>query len=430
MNSIGKETDTPIVIPQSGPTMSSKDLDRLNDLYKKFPNLEKAIKEVSERVDTTENRLDAHDKNISDILKALKEKADISIKDEVDRLKSAIDDINRELGQFDTLRAEIEANKKRCEANDRNFATIEERLDMIKESMNERLREIENLLNSLKEDLLKLDAESNKQGGCIIKINQKIDIHEIKIDNLDKLLSSGFIGGGGFGSDNSGADTRELRNLFDQFKRDFLSFKEENYKRDKEIQEELNKKVDKADLVEFERLMRERMEATEKALQKAKTEFKKGLKLLDDKIRKVSDLPKSRGPSMDRDDAMLSKKPLEGFKCATCEKDLTNMIGLPAEFYNWKKMPRKEGERIPMMGQGFSRMLMTLNHNHSTTNLENRNSKTFYSPRKDDHEEVNESIASSRNEKARSSLIEKEGSTTIENSVLPQIKKKNKTVLK
>lgn len=145
------------------------------------------------------------------------------------------------------------------------------------------------------------------------------------------------------------------------------------------------------------------------------------------KIKNINMKATSRGPSLDREEAMLAKKPLEGWKCANCEKDLINMAGLPVDHYNWKKMPKKDGERIPMMGQGFSRMLMTLNHNSSDSQLDKRHSKTFYSPRKDDEKSVlNESVMSSRNVKVRTSLTkqDKDGSTTVENSVLPQIKKK------
>jgi hypothetical protein len=107
------------------------------------------------------------------------------------------------------------------------------------------------------------------------------------------------------------------------------------------------------------------------------------------------------------------------------------MIGLPAEHYNWNKMPKKEGERIPMMGQGFSRMLMTLNHAHSAANIEDKNNRSLYSPRKDDdNEESNESGRTSRAEKVRKSIIDKEASTTMEYSVLPRIIKKSKKVVK
>jgi chromosome segregation ATPase len=313
LSSIGKNGGAPINLPHmSESSMSSKDLDRLNKLYENFPSIEKALEAVTERVDITENRHDATDKNVSDIFKTLKIKADISMKDDIAKLGKSIDAIFRELDQFNTLRNEIDANKKRCEANDRTLALVEERLDMLKDSVSERLREIEILLNSLKEELKKVDTEENRQGGLIIQITQKINTLEIKIDNMKS--SPGEFVGGGFGSSTSGGNTKELRGMVDQLRRDFLNYKEETYKKDIQIEAELNRKVDKSDLVEFERLMRERMEAEEKALQKAKNEFKKGMKIFDDRVKRVTDQVKSRGPSLERDDAMLTKKPLEGLK--------------------------------------------------------------------------------------------------------------------
>lgn len=59
----------------------------------------------------------------------------------------------------------------------------------------------------------------------------------------------------------------------------------------------------------------------------------------------------SSGSNFNKDDALLARKH-EGWKCATCEKDLVNMAGLPVEFYNWKKMPKRDKERIPMVTCG------------------------------------------------------------------------------
>ena len=49
------------------------------------------------------------------------------------------------------------------------------------------------------------------------------------------------------------------------------------------------------------------------------------------------------------DDAMFSRKPLEGISCASCAKDLINMSGMPAPYYSWKKLPQHQ-ERVPMVG--------------------------------------------------------------------------------
>ena len=64
---------------------------------------------------------------------------------------------------------------------------------------------------------------------------------------------------------------------------------------------------------------------------------------------------------------MFSKKPLQGISCASCEKNLVNLQGLPADYYNWKKLPQSK-ERVPMMGQGFSRMLQSINNEYVSNN--------------------------------------------------------------
>ena len=51
------------------------------------------------------------------------------------------------------------------------------------------------------------------------------------------------------------------------------------------------------------------------------------------------------------DDGMLTKKPLGPIACATCEKDLINMQGLPVDYYAWKGLPAREtNERIARYG--------------------------------------------------------------------------------
>jgi hypothetical protein len=58
---------------------------------------------------------------------------------------------------------------------------------------------------------------------------------------------------------------------------------------------------------------------------------------------------------------MFAKKPLLGWSCASCDKDITNLCGKHAEFMPWSKMPvRDPNERMSRVGQGFSRMLASL----------------------------------------------------------------------
>ncbi len=52
----------------------------------------------------------------------------------------------------------------------------------------------------------------------------------------------------------------------------------------------------------------------------------------------------------DNDDAMLSKRPLGGFSCASCEKGLKNISGYASDFQNWNKMPSTAREPIAKVG--------------------------------------------------------------------------------
>jgi hypothetical protein len=65
--------------------------------------------------------------------------------------------------------------------------------------------------------------------------------------------------------------------------------------------------------------------------------------------------------NFNEEDAMFSKRPLGGFSCASCDKDLVNLNGRLADYLPWSKLPfRDPNERLAKVGQGFSRMLQNL----------------------------------------------------------------------
>lgn len=47
------------------------------------------------------------------------------------------------------------------------------------------------------------------------------------------------------------------------------------------------------------------------------------------------------------EDAMFTKKPLGGISCASCERNITNLQGVMADYQPWKKLPfRETNDRI------------------------------------------------------------------------------------
>lgn len=88
-----------------------------------------------------------------------------------------------------------------------------------------------------------------------------------------------------------------------------------------------------------------------------KIELRRGLKYLEALI-KTQDYVKTKPEG---DDAMLARKPLGGWSCASCEKKLDTLTGKVANHSPWGKMPyRDPSERILKAGPGYSKMLTTL----------------------------------------------------------------------
>lgn len=91
----------------------------------------------------------------------------------------------------------------------------------------------------------------------------------------------------------------------------------------------------------------------------SKDDTARKLNLLSKKIREIFEVISKQGAS--EDDGMLTKRQLGPVNCASCDKNLVNLCGNPKDFSPHKKMPYREtSERIARYGQGFSKMLSTI----------------------------------------------------------------------
>ena len=58
------------------------------------------------------------------------------------------------------------------------------------------------------------------------------------------------------------------------------------------------------------------------------------------------------------EDAMVSKKPLGGFSCINCQKNLVNVSGMKAHYNSWNKLPyRDPTDWLAKAGQGYSKQI-------------------------------------------------------------------------
>jgi hypothetical protein len=179
---------------------------------------------------------------------------------------------------------------------------------------------------------------------------------------LEKKLknSKGGAGGGpGTGTDQAVVDKciEELNNLRAEFEahRDYAN---QNLN---QLNAEMPNKADKSDLVDLEnRIMDKLKDMINQLLANFanKEDVMKRFAQLSKKIREIMENLANRGGATNEEDAMFSKKHLGPVACASCEKNLVNMHGNPADYHVWKKLPfRDPSERIARYGQGFSKIL-------------------------------------------------------------------------
>lgn len=61
----------------------------------------------------------------------------------------------------------------------------------------------------------------------------------------------------------------------------------------------------------------------------------------------------------DEDDAMFTRKHVGPANCASCEKNIVNLNGMPADYLAWKRLPfREPQERIARVSPDFISLIM------------------------------------------------------------------------
>ncbi|CAI2384346.1 unnamed protein product [Moneuplotes crassus] len=375
LNQIGSSPDKKIEIPQVTPPktgMSTKDANKLKELAAKVPELEKLINDLLERLGRAEKNIanndksiKGHDKSIEEIWAELAKKANSNdLRDLFDRLNQLEKDLEGVIEYMNNNdKGKPTALPIMGKSDDKRLKNLEAKVEDMRNNFNQNLRDFEKTLEALNRELKGTNKELNDLKNDLLKLMQKVNTLELKIDALADKNNDG----GAPIAVQTGIDPEKLEDLKKQLndlRNDYRNFKNEVLNQFNNVNNELDKKANIEDLENLKRMLKNKIEDIEKALNKTKNDLKRALRILNDKISRGVE---ANQPKEDREDAMLSKKPLQGISCASCDKNLVNLQGIPADFYNWKKLPQSK-DRIPMMGQGFSRMLQSINTDYLAPN--------------------------------------------------------------
>jgi hypothetical protein len=276
----------------------------------------------------------------------LADKINALIKEVGEGLKSRVETLENISKSFEVKFTEIYV---KCE----HFDSETKRLSNDKADKQD-LKELTDKINAL----LKEVEEALKWKQPVVTITHKIDNIEIQIQ---QILN-------GFGKGVDGGVVKDLEDKLKLLTEDFEKFKEDVMGWLKDLQDALEIKVDWTSFNDLKIEIYSRIEDLANGLDKrfASKKTEKALKELEKQLKVLFDMIMSMGGKQGgQDDAMFARKPLGGWSCASCARDLVNLQGMPADYVPWSKWPvRDPNEKLAKSGQGFSRILANMKPEH------------------------------------------------------------------
>lgn len=226
------------------------------------------------------------------------------------------EDINKLLAQIKQIEDELKMNGLEF----KNLHLQMEEFQKIKRQVNGLLKcPSENDFN-----LMKGRMEACEKSDSLMK--KTLTEHEKKIKNLKSA------GGGG------GADAgliEEFQMEMDKLRQEFEEHRDLSNKELTSHNVQLLNKVSITDLDDVEQRLQQQIDEIlqQMILFALKDDVNKRFSSITKKIREILEIIDKNATN---DDGMLTKRNLGPIACATCEKDLINLQGMPADYHAWK----------------------------------------------------------------------------------------------
>ena len=293
-NQLGTDKKIDFQIPPPKPGMSTKDANKMKEMMAKIPELEKALKEILERLARAERGLEGHDKNLKEhdkqieqIWEELAKKASAAdLKDLMDRLKQVESDLERIIQHLNSIDkgSGIALPQLGGDASDKRLKALEKKLEDLWNHLSNSLRDINKTIDSLNNEFKGVKKDIEDQKNDLLKFMKKVNDIELK---LEALLKAGLPSGGTTVqmSTKDNEKLEELKKALNDLRNDYRGFKSEVLDKFNQVDRALDTKASKEDLENLKNLLKNRLDELEKALNKTKGDLKRALKILNDKVK-------------------------------------------------------------------------------------------------------------------------------------------------
>lgn len=146
-----------------------------------------------------------------------------------------------------------------------------------------------------------------------------------------------------------------LENSVKQLREDLDNLKSQHDKDMNSTKDELDQKASKQELADLEARMMQRLQDMFDQMRlmfPEKEATKKKIGSIEKNIKNMYDMMIAKQTETPNEESgMFTKKYVGPANCASCEKNITNLLGQPVDYHVWKRLPfREPSERIARYG--------------------------------------------------------------------------------
>ena len=309
---------------------------------------------------------------------------DINLDEEEEEEKEDDDEYNISSNYYKNINSTKSAQSKKG----KNFS-----LSVINQRLNQ--------LNTIKLNISDFGKYSERVMGVETKVNNLIsNLFGDKIDNAEDIKTKNFfsfVTKEEFDKHKKKND-EELNKIWEEIK-NLRNIREE-------IENKLQEKVSFKDLESFQSLIHQKIEELFLIQNKKYSHNSTIVQILQDQFKKLLALLSQR-EDQENGNLLISKKPMSGYSCASCDRYIGELKSDQNKFVNWKKIKEKEIKEAQFLkvGNGYSRLLQLINFDSNgkmtlnpfaNNNNNDRNSSVSYKDKSTSSNDLNNSSSRDR----------------------------------
>lgn len=245
-------------------------------------NIENKINDSHEFL---QKQIKSNEDIIQNILAEMSNKADKNEISSCLRLQKSTDlKLNGLVNHINELQKEIDSMKQETGPDfEKMISNLQKQVEKDYESTNERIHNNGRSIDKLSDILNKVKEATDKIDIKYIKLIQQVDEIQRKLDLLDEAFNGFMVPQNILGGKDTGA-VEMLKESLSSLRKEFFKFKDESSSKFSVIGETLSKNADKHDLKDLENKLIDRIERNNKLMIKNKTELRRLIKDIDDKV--------------------------------------------------------------------------------------------------------------------------------------------------